>query len=87
MKAEIKEEINGKIRECIKAVKGEYFIHEYNLLSEELLSSFDILDLVTRLEECFDMKFPRDIILPENFESINAIEKLLLMEIQKKEQK
>lgn len=74
-----------KIKDCIKAVKGDYFIYEDNLISDGLLSSFDVLDLINRLEECFEVEFPRTIIMPENFDSIDMIEKLLLTETAKKE--
>lgn len=46
---------------------------ERNLLSEEILDSFDIVKLVVELEDAFDISIDVDAITPESFRTVNDI--------------
>lgn len=70
--------VKEKIRECIKKVKGEYFFCENDLISSGFLSSFDLIDLIAKLEEVFQIEIPLYKIIPENLDSVDAIEELIL---------
>lgn len=48
-----------------------------DFIGEGLLDSFDIVSLVTELEDAFSITIDGEDILPENFSSLNAIESLV----------
>jgi len=47
------------------------------LIDDKILDSFDIISLVTDLSEEFDITIPVEEIIPENFNSVRAIKKLV----------
>ena len=53
------------------------FETETNLVDDGILASFDIVMLITRIEEEFDVVIPAKDIVPENFNSAQAIYKLV----------
>lgn len=68
-----------KIREILVDIRPEYdFTGDENFIESGMLDSFDVLTLVTDLEEKFGVKIDGGDILPENFGSINAIKDLLI---------
>ena len=64
-----------KILENIKP--GVDFTKEKSLVSDGILTSFDIVTLIANLTEEFDIEITVKDIVPENFESIEAIKKLV----------
>ena len=64
-----------KILENIKP--GVDFTKEKNLVSDGILTSFDIVTLIANLTAEFDIEITVRDIVPENFESIEAIKKLV----------
>lgn len=67
-----------KIEDCIKDLKGKGFHYDHNLISGGYLSSFDIFELIIRLEEAFGIKIALEKIVPENLDSIDDIERLIM---------
>lgn len=68
-----------EIREILMDIRPEYdFLEDVNFIESGMLDSFDVLTLVTDLEETFNIIISGEDILPENFYSIKAIEKLIL---------
>ena len=68
-----------KIREILVDIRPEYdFLEDKDFIEAGMLDSFDVLTLVTDLEEKFNIKIDGGDILPENFSSINAIRDLLI---------
>lgn len=70
-----------KLLKILNEIKPEIdFTQEKNLIDNELLDSFDIVSLVATLEDEFDVEITAANILPENFNSaeaiLNMIEKL-----------
>ena len=49
------------------------FEKEEALIDDEILSSFDVVTLVAKINEEFDIDFPVSEIVPENFNSANAL--------------
>ena len=47
--------------------------NEKNLIDDELLDSFDILQLISALDDEFDVSIPASMIVPENFNSVEAL--------------
>ncbi len=68
-----------KIREILIDIRPEYdFLDEVDFIESGMLDSFDILTLVTELEEQFNIHIDGSDILPENFCSLKAIENSIL---------
>lgn len=63
-----------KILEFVKP--GVDFQNEDNLIEDEVLDSFDIVNLVARLNDEFDIEITPVDLLPENFKSAETIYKL-----------
>ena len=64
-----------KILEEIKP--GVDFNIENNLIEEEILDSFDIVTLVAKLNDEFDIEISPADLVPENFNSAQAIYSLV----------
>ena len=64
-----------KILEQIKP--GVDFNTEKNLIEEEILDSFDIVTLVAKLNEEFDIEITPADLVPENFNSAEKIYELV----------
>ena len=64
-----------KILEQIKP--GVDFNTEENLIEEEILDSFDIVTLVAKLNDEFDIEISPADLVPENFNSAQAIYSLV----------
>lgn len=66
--------MKAKIINILSDIRPEYdFGEDVNFVDEGMLDSFDVLTLVTDLEENFNIRIDGEDIVPENFESINAI--------------
>ena len=64
-----------KVLEKVKP--GVDFRNNNNLIDDEILDSFDIVTLVAALDDEFDVQITANDILPENFNSAEAIYKLV----------
>ncbi|WP_042705924.1 acyl carrier protein [Methanomicrobium mobile] len=63
-----------KILEILKTLHPEYdYEKSTNYLDDGLLDSFDIIALVTELEDNFNIDIDPIEIIPNNFESMNKI--------------
>ncbi|RXJ84378.1 acyl carrier protein [Arcobacter cloacae] len=68
-----------RIREILVDTRPEYdFFDEVDFIEEGMLDSFDVITLVTELEETFNIQIDGADIIPENFCSIKAIKELIL---------
>lgn len=47
------------------------------LIDDKILDSFDIVSLISEINEVFDVAIPADEIVPENFNSANALYALI----------
>lgn len=64
-----------KVLEKIKP--GVDFRNNNSLIDDEILDSFDIVTLVAAIDEEFDVQITAKDILPENFNSAEAMYKLI----------
>lgn len=48
-----------------------------SLIDDQVLDSFDIISLITEISESYDVRIPVDQILPENFNSAQALYALI----------
>jgi acyl carrier protein len=70
--------MRDRIIKILNDVRPEFdFGTETNFISQGMLDSFDLVTLVTELDESFGISIDGTDILPENFESTEAIEALL----------
>lgn len=68
-------DVRSSIRNFLKnaAPNGASFSDNDNLLAKGLIDSLRMLDLMSFLEQHYQLKVEDDDLMPENFESINAI--------------
>ena len=67
-----------RIEEFLNEIKpGVDFKKEQALISDGILASFDVVTLVARLNDEFDIEIGVSDIVPENFETLAAIEGLV----------
>ena len=67
-----------EIIEVLNEVKpGIDYENEKNLITNELLTSFDIVMLISLLNNKFNINITPMELIPENFENVEAIEKLI----------
>ena len=64
-----------KILESVKP--GYDYKKETSLIDDEILSSFDVISIVAKVNKEFDIKFPVDEMVPENFNSAEALYKIV----------
>ena len=68
-----------QILEILTELRPEFdFSQDVNFIREGMLDSFDVVTLVMTLDEKFGISINGTDILPENFESIDKIEALLI---------
>lgn len=60
-----------KILESVKP--GVDYSNEKNLIDDEIIDSFDIVTIVSQINDAFDIDFPVNEIIPENFNSAEAL--------------
>lgn len=75
------DEAKQKILNLLKEKKTDVEISEdtsVNLLDTGVIDSFDIVDLIGSIEELFGVEVDGDDIVPENFESVDSIAKLII---------
>ncbi len=56
-----------KILESVKP--GYDYNKETSLIDDEILTSFDIVSIVAKINDVFDIEFPVNEMIPENFNS------------------
>jgi acyl carrier protein len=62
----------------LKGIKPEVdFENEKSLIGDELLDSFDIISIVSAIDEEFDVKITAKDIIPDNFNSAEALYDLI----------
>ena len=67
-----------ELLEVLKGIKPEIdFENEENLIEDELLDSFDIISIVAAIDDEFDVKISAKDIVPENFNSAEALYELI----------
>ena len=58
----------------LESVKpGVDYMSETSLIDEEILDSLDIVTIVAKINQEFDIEFPVNEIIPENFNSAEAL--------------
>ena len=63
-----------KIYEILQQLRPEFdFLDSQNFIEDGLLDSFDMVSLISELEETFDILVDALDIIPENFTSAEAI--------------
>jgi acyl carrier protein len=68
-----------QIIDILQEIRPEFdFNQNFNFIEEGMLDSFDIVTLVTALDEKYDISIDGMDIVPENFATIDSIENLLI---------
>ncbi|MBR3105187.1 MAG: acyl carrier protein [Lachnospiraceae bacterium] len=71
-----------EIKEVLLEVLGELhpdvnFETEDELVERKIIDSFDIVTIIARIDEEFDVAIPADKIVPEHFNSMEALAQLV----------
>ena len=66
-----------KIIKILKNIKPDIDVTNNNLIDEEILDSFDIVTIVSAVDEEFDIHITARDIVPENFNAVEAIYNLV----------
>lgn len=67
-----------ELLEILEEIKSGFdFEGQTDLATSGVLDSFDIISLVSEIDDRFDVKIPVEEIEPENFDSVEAILKLI----------
>jgi acyl carrier protein len=70
--------MKAKIIEILTDIRSEFdFNEDVNFFNNGMLDSFDIVTLVTALDEEYKISIDGTDIIPDNFSTVNAIETLL----------
>ncbi|MDR2085179.1 MAG: acyl carrier protein [Bacteroidales bacterium] len=70
--------MNKRIIEILSELRPEFdFSENVNFIEEGMLDSFDVINLVTSLDQEYNISIDGMDILPENFSSVESIIKLL----------
>lgn len=70
--------MNERIYEILYSIRPESdFRRSEDFIEDELIDSFDVIELVSRLEECFGIKIDGVDIIPENFSNVDIICKMI----------
>ena len=68
-----------RVLEVLKAVRRDVdFEKETKLIDDDILDSFDIISIVSDLNEKFDVDITADELEPENFNTLDAIVALVV---------
>ena len=63
-----------RVIELLQEIKEDIdYENETALIDDELLDSFDILQIISALDEEFDISIPAAMIVPQNFNSAEAL--------------
>lgn len=67
-----------KILEILKEFRPDVQVKDReNLIDGGVLDSLDIVNIVAEMESVFDVSIPVEEIIPENFNSVPAMEKMI----------
>lgn len=70
--------IKEKIIEIIQDLNEDFDpVEDLNIIEDGILDSFDIINFIMEAEEAFGVKIVVAEIVPENFESVDSIQKLI----------
>lgn len=71
--------MKNQIINILNGIRPEFeFGTESQFISQGMLDSFDLVSLVTELDEVFGISIDGTDIIPENFETVDSIENLLI---------
>ena len=75
------ETIHGFIVENFLFGDGEQLTNETSFLDSGIIDSTGILELITFLEETYNIKIEDDELIPENLDSLNSVAKFIEQKI------
>ncbi len=72
------EEVREELTEILKELHPDIdYNTEKKLIDDKVIDSFDIVTLISEIREAFDVTISADKIVPENFNSLDALCKMV----------
>ena len=71
-------DIKGALEAQYKVKSGIDYVNEKHLVSDELIDSLDVMTIVTEICDEFDVEILPTDVVPENFESVEAMWQLIM---------
>jgi len=63
-----------QVLEIIKAINGDALKHSgKSILEDGIIDSFELMEIISNLEETFDIEFDSENIISENFATVDTI--------------
>lgn len=63
-----------RLIELLEEIKEDIdYANETHMIDDELLDSFDILQIISALDDEYDISIPASMIIPDNFNSVEAL--------------
>lgn len=67
-----------KLLEILKGIRPDVdFEHETSLIDDGILDSFDVVSIISGIDDCFGVQIRINELTPDNFNSINNIWELI----------
>ena len=67
-----------KLLEILKGIRPDVdFEHEISLIDDGILDSFDVVSIISGIDDCFGVQIRINELTPDNFNSINNIWELI----------
>ncbi len=67
-----------KILNILQDIRSDVdFVKEKKLIDDGVLDSFDIIEIVSTFNDAFDIEIDVDELMPENFNTIEAMKQLI----------
>lgn len=74
--------MENRIRQILQEIKREILTYTgTHLLEDEIIDSFDVMDIVAAIEDEFEVEIDPELIIAENFSTVESIVEMVRVSI------